>query len=76
MLTHHEAVGTVKKEKLAARLRGGGGVLFAAGKPSLQQAPRDALTESGFAGASGVPAALSPALGVAGARIIYGEMGL
>ena len=50
--------------------------LFVAGKPPLQQALCDALTECGFGGIFGVPAALSSSMGVTGARIIHGEMGI
>lgn len=70
---------TLSADVLALRafhLRRDGDALFVAGKPPLQQALCDALAESGFAGVSGVPVALSSAMGVAGARIIHGEMGI
>lgn len=70
---------TLSADILALRafhLRSAEDALFVAGKPPLQQALCDALTECGFRGIFGVPAALSSSMGVTGARIIHGEMGI
>ena len=60
----------------AFHLRQTDDALFVAGKAPLQRALCDALTASGFADVSGVEPGITAAMGVAGARIIHGEMGL